>query len=116
MSKLTETLIAVIDYEYIKQKRRKNYLYLYEQLLSINTLNPVLSNQDIPMVYPFLPMSKGEQLKKKLIDNCIYVATYWNGQKDTEFGKELEKNLLALPIDQRYDLDDMKKIIEVLNG
>ena len=57
---------------------------------------------------------------EKLINNKIYVATYWPNvleqcnQGDIEF--KFANNLLPLPIDQRYSIDDMNKIISIINN
>ena len=47
--------------------------------------------------------------------NKIYVAKYWSKSPDKYYENYLYEYLLPLPIDQRYDLDDMTKIIEVIN-
>jgi hypothetical protein len=60
-------------------------------------------------------MNFADHLKDTLIENKIYVATYWNdvksrALKDT-FEYKLVNYLIPLPIDQRYNLNDMKLII-----
>ena len=77
-----------------------------------------------PFVYPLL-VDNGEELKKKLISNRIYVATYWPVVLEKEYWKNelgvegpsdwevyLAKNLVPLPIDQRYDLSDMEYLLK----
>lgn len=117
MSKLTERLLGTIDFEWIKIKRRSNFETLHSALASTNKL--FLPNSDsyaCPMVYPY--MTSDSCLRKKLIDNKIFVATYWSNvlnwcQEDsTEY--KLAKYILPLPIDQRYDLEDMKRIIGII--
>lgn len=117
MSKLTHRLLSSLDYDYIKTERRNNFLYLHEQLRETNKLNLKIDDNTVPMVYPFLA-DNGKELKVKLIENKIFVATYWpnvlNWAEKDSFEYNLTGNLLALPIDQRYSKDDMNRIIEVI--
>ena len=59
------------------------------------------------------------ELKNKLIDNKIYVATYWNdaigrvNNNSIEF--KLINNTVYIPIDQRYDIKDMEYIINIIS-
>ncbi|EOU1949016.1 hypothetical protein DMN27_14670, partial [Clostridium perfringens] len=59
------------------------------------------------------------EIKKYLIENNIYVATYWNEvlekveMNSTE--EYLVKNLIALPIDQRYSDKEMNLILDLIN-
>ena len=105
MSKLTERLLRNIDYEAVKEKRIGNYQYLHEQLGKYNQIHVDLNEDDVPMVYPFLTDKAG--LREKLIDNKIYVATYWPGSNQDEM-----KRIIPLPIDQRYEKREMDFIIE----
>ena len=118
MSNLTETLLSSIDYEYIRDQRIKNFKYLHQHLSSTNGLQmPLPDSFECPMIYPYLAMDSG--LKKHLIANQVFVATYWPNvlewckPGDTEY--ELTTHIMALPIDQRYGKDDMDRIIEIIN-
>ena len=117
MSKLTEALMGNIDYEYARQKRLKNFAILHKALADKNELNLDLSSDDVPMVYPFLTRVDG--LREKLIQNKMYVARYWPEIEKVcpadSFELYLQSHLLPLPIDQRYDANDMNRILEVLN-
>ena len=115
MSKLTQKLLNNIDYKQISDCRRDNFRYLHEHLSSKNELSIELHENMVPMIYPYLPKHDGAKLKQKLIENKIFVATYWPGQKDSGFGMRLQNDLLALPIDQRYEIDEMSYILEVLD-
>ncbi len=116
MSRFTKKLLCSIDYENAKQKRIENYEFLNENLSNINELNLLDNEIDVPMVYPLL--IKNENIRSKLIQNKIYVATYWpememNGA-ETQIEEYLHKYLLPLPIDQRYREEDMKQILKVI--
>ena len=107
MSNLTERLLCNIDYEAIRKKRLENFRYLHEQLGEYKQLSIDLDTNNVPLVYPFLTDKTG--LREKLIANKIYVATYWPGSNQDEM-----KRIIPLPIDQRYGIQDMNQIIEIL--
>ncbi|MBO5099157.1 MAG: hypothetical protein J6C16_03215 [Clostridia bacterium] len=117
MSKLTHNLLKGIDYNNAKKKRTENFEYLHERLKKINKLD--LNVPEGAFMYP-LYVGNGEELKKKLIENKIFVPTLW---KDTlevvEQGSvewDYTENIVPLPIDQRYDIEDMKYIVKVINS
>ncbi len=108
ISALTEAMLRGIDYKSVRQKRLENFNYIHAHLRNKNKLSISLTENDIPMVYPFLCDGAAE-LRQKLINNKIFVAKYWSGIENplTE--------ILPLPIDQRYDLNNMRQILECLN-
>lgn len=115
ISHLTERILQGINYVAAAERRRNNFMFLHNCLKSENRLTLTLRMDEVPMIYPLLTGNDGESIKKKLIDRSIYVATYWKGQKSSEFGRELEDNLIALPVDQRYGDADMRRIVEALH-
>ena len=114
ISNLTTAIYSTIDIDFAKQKRLENFNYLHDKLNKTNKLNLELDINDVPMVYPYLIMDKN--LKQKLIKNKIYIATYWDKQEENSQEYIFRENLISLPMDQRYSVEDLKKIIEVING
>lgn len=118
MSKLTKALMGNIDYERVRYKRRENFVFLHNELAKKNQLMIKLTDEVVPLVYPL--MSNNDALRQKLVDNKIYVAKYWSAISGcdcmkSEDAQEKANSLVPLPIDQRYNLDDMKRILEVIN-
>ena len=117
MSVLTEKFMTGIDYEAAKERRRVNYKTLDAALHGNNLLRLPLYGECVPMVYPFL--AEDSALKQRLIENCIFVATYWPNVmewcKEGELEYRLAKNTCYLPIDQRYDVKEMNMILEITN-
>jgi len=115
MSRLTNRILQNIDYEFIKKQRRKNFIFLQEHLFKYNKLRFNIS-VDVPMVYPYYV--NNDSLRNCLINNKIFVATYWPNvlkwckSEDMEHG--LAAYIIPLPIDQRYDLKDMDKILHLI--
>lgn len=109
MSKLTVNLLHGVDYKIIKQNREKNFTFLHEALKNINQLN--LRVPLGPYAYPLM-VENGEIIRMKLIAEKIYIPCLWPNVKDDVSKNTLEYNLAAnilpLPIDQRYNLDDME--------
>ena len=116
MSKLTETILAGIDYEAARNRRRENYQRLDEVLGSTNRIHLRMDMDSTPMVYPFL--TDDVSLKQKLVANKVFVAVYWPNTKKwcNQYGIEFScmQGLLPLPIDQRYGEKEMQRIIELM--
>jgi hypothetical protein len=116
MSDLTHRIMASIDYSAVAERRRQNYQFLDEAIGNKNCMSLPLSTDTVPMVYPFFTID--QQLRQRLINNKVYVATYWPNvlqwvnPASTEY--TLATQLLPLPIDQRYGKDEMKRIIELI--
>ncbi|MGN0277986.1 MAG: hypothetical protein ACI4C4_01385 [Lachnospiraceae bacterium] len=113
MSKLTRNLLKGIDYEIIKEKREKNFQYLHERLGNRNELHITLPIG--PFAYP-LQIKDGKSVRKKLIEKKIYIPLLWPEILEVCKCDVLEYRLacdvLPLPIDQRYNEDDMQYIYE----
>lgn len=119
MSSLTKALISSIDFENVKRKRVSNFDYLHRHLGDSNHL-PIdtFGRFECPLVYPYF--TNDIFLKQFLISNKIFVATYWPNVFDwcsedmNEY--QMAKNVIAIPIDQRYGIEDMKRIIELIRN
>lgn len=116
MSSLTHRIMSSIDYRQAAERRRQNYQILDEALGNKNGISLPLIADTVPMVYPFL--STDLKLRQHLIDNKVYVATYWPNVLDwCEENTTLYcliQQLMPIPIDQRYDLEEMDKIIQTV--
>lgn len=117
MSNLASALLANIDYENLKQRQINNFRYLHSVLGEHNQFKYDDFPEDTcPLSYMFY--SEDPNLRKKLIENKVYVSTYWKEtlslvEKDSAEYK-IVNNLLPLPCDHRYDEEDMKRIVEVI--
>ncbi|WP_256010070.1 hypothetical protein [Desertivirga xinjiangensis] len=117
MSPLTRKILSGIDYDECKLKRHANFHFLHYFLADYNELPIDVRDNLSPLVYPLLIAKPG--LKKQLIENKIFVATYWPNVLEWTSPEMLEyqlaDNIIALPIDHRYNLDHMTRIVNVLN-
>lgn len=111
MSRITEALLGSIDYAEVVASRKRNFEYISQKLEKSNLIHLPLEPDAVPLVYPYWTGDAG--LRRRMIDNKFFVATYWpNVSDDCGLVTILKSNLLPLPIDQRYNhLDAITKII-----
>jgi len=116
MSRLTERILSSIDFESARKKRIENFMILHEKLGGGGTLNAIDENA-VPLVYPY--RTTNPDLRQHLINNRIFVATYWSDALERLNVDEAEKfihYLLPLPIDQRYNKADMERLVSVIKN
>ncbi len=116
MSKLTRRLLGSVDMEAPRLQRLRNFTYLHERLRATNLLN-VATTAKGPLCYPYY--SGDDNLREKLITEKVFVPTYWSSVmewcKPTDVEYQLAKNIIPLPIDQRYGEQHMQKIVELVH-
>lgn len=118
MSRLTQRVMQSIDYEAAAQQRRSNYEMLHSTLGKKNNLTLHLDADAVPMVYPYLVPVQG--LRDKLIEQKIFVARYWQNVLDWAKSDDtdylLAFQMQPLPIDQRYGVEEMNRIISIIKN
>ena len=118
MSKLSYKILKSLNYEQIIEKRIKNFNYVHEKLSLYNDLNVGFNLNHAPFVYPFL--NETANLRKILIKNKIYIAQYWKEileeKNELKFEKKFTNYILPLPIDQRYNIFDMNKMVTLIKN
>lgn len=119
MSKLTKQVLRGVDYNYIMTARRQNYQILDALLGEKNRLHLDLG-KCVPYLYPYwVKKGSGERVRTELIRRCIYIPTLWkeccaicaSGTLEYQWSKDL----ICLPIDQRYEKDDMEYLVGVIS-
>ena len=112
MSKLTENLLHGIDYEEVKKRRTANFRLLHNEFERINRLK--LTVPEGAFMYP-LYIENGAEIRKRLQAEKIYIPTLWPDVfdvcKEDEPEYDMAKNILPLPVDQRYKSAEMDYII-----
>ena len=115
MSKLTENLLHGIDYDDTRRKRTENFAYLHERLENTNKLKLVVPNG--AFMYPYY-VENGFELRKKLQAEKIFIPTLWpavfNRCNQNELEYQMANNILPIPVDQRYGIEDMNYIIKII--
>lgn len=117
MSNLSKAILDTIDFNTMIYKRRKNYNYLLScihNLDKIKILYPILSDNVCPLGFPVI-VEKRDSLRKFLINNNIYCPIHWplpeDIPKNFSYSYYLSKNILTIPCDQRYSIEDMEIIV-----
>ena len=115
MSKITHNLLKNIDYKSVKKIREQNFKFLDRALAQKNFLQ--LKQPKGPYCYPFL-CRDGSKLRNQLASHRIYIPTLWPNvlEMDLGFEKQYAQDILPIPCDQRYELSDMKYLVEKINA
>lgn len=115
MSKLTENLLHGIDYDLVMKRRTENFGYLHTKLKDVNKLNLCVPRG--AFMYP-LYLENGFTIRKKLQRMKIFIPTLWPAVfkrcQENELEYDMAKNILPIPVDQRYVIEDMEYIVEHL--
>lgn len=116
MSPLTHRLLCSIDFQTVSQKRLSNYRTLHRALASLNRLKLPEHPDTAPMYYPFVCGIPG--MRDDLIDAGVALPLFWEEVIDTtpahSTENTLSRTLLPLPIDQRYDENDMQHLLRLI--
>lgn len=124
MSPISKRIQANTDINFLRSRRRQNYNILLRALNATNIIEPIfdkLGEGIVPLYFPFYIKCDRNKLQSHLAKNTIYApiiwpkATYCDGFIDGE-SEWIYENILALPCDQRYGADDMKRIVEVIEN
>lgn len=117
MSLDTKKILSHIDFNRVITLRRANYKYLHGALSEHNQLVlPEWDTFSCPMVYPFVH-GTDRDLRKELIENKVFVAKYWPNVdcvEDFEIEYGLVNGMIPIPCDQRYGVEEMKRIIDII--
>ena len=113
MSRLTENLLHGIDYGETKRRRTENFACLHEALQKMNRLQ--LSVADGAFMYP-LYIEGGARIRRELQKDGIYVPMLWPDVlavcEKGELEHDMADNILPLPVDQRYCIEDMEYLAQ----
>lgn len=109
-----------LDKKELIRKRRDNFNILRKSITNryIQPLFLIENNREVPLYFPILVEDR-PTLQKYLGDNAIYAPIVW--PKDVhqflqcDGAEYVYKHLLCIPIDQRYDADDMNRIAKTIN-
>ena len=110
------------DLEHIRTKRIDNFRTLFSLIRTNNKCHSVFNSIDeldsAPLYFPVFVENR-KQFQKKLAENKIYAPILWGiGNSNIMIDDSVEyiySHLLAIPIDQRYNNDDIQRIAYVIN-
>jgi hypothetical protein len=120
MSPLTDHLLERLPYEKNLERRLVNYDYFQSKFDQTNELRGVAkSGSESPLCYPLL-LPQGGVIRKYLIENRVFVPTYWENVvhrcNSETFEYHLATNLIPLPIDHRYDPSSLEHVVSLIES
>lgn len=106
------------------KKRIENFRYLYQCIKGLSTVTPAFGEldrlQSVPLSFPVYTQNRSDFnafLKARGVRTQIlwgvppYIKAHVPFDKETAY---TYRHILSLPCDQRYDLDDMKKMAAII--
>ncbi|MEF2782745.1 MAG: hypothetical protein U0N20_06595 [Clostridium sp.] len=114
MSKLTMHILNGINYKKIKKQREENFAVLHEALKDYQ------KKQSLPKKAPAYcyPLLLSKDIRNELIAKKVWIPTMWRELIRDEYLDTIEysysKNMVCLPIDQRYDKKDMENLANIV--
>lgn len=120
ISHTSQLLQSNLDVCNLRNKRRTNYQTLLSGLVGLNGIKPLfttLHDNEVPLYFPLLVEDRSS-LQAHLVKHNIYAPVVWpKADCLGEVCKEAEylyEHLLCIPIDQRYNTDDMNRVLTVI--
>lgn len=125
ISNLSTIIQSNLDFTSLIKKRRENFKVLVDCIESIDDKGKVklifkrLNENEVPLYCPILCEERGK-VQSFLAQNNIYAPVIWHKAECCPIVDEdadyVYDKILCIPVDQRYDSDDMRRIVTVLNG
>lgn len=122
IGKLSCVIQAGLDIEELKTKRRNNFSRLLTGIKDSHINKPIFESLPegvTPLYFPVL-LEDRKSFQSMLAENDIYAPVVWPKaeccppvSKEADF---IYKHILCIPIDQRYGIDDMERIISVISN
>jgi hypothetical protein len=112
-------VIAAIDWEFVSNKRRDNWLKLKELLSEqVEPVFQTLPDSVVPLGFA-VRLPNRDRVRAQLAQHRIFCPVHWPLPKQidrSEFpvSAELSDTLMTLPIDQRYGDEDMIRLAKVV--
>lgn len=118
-------ILSLTDEKECKDKRIENCRYLRDNLVGNTQFTPVFDKESeqgkaesAPLYFPIYADDRDE-LQRFLSERGIYAPTLWpigkeNADSLSEEEAYIYEHILALPIDQRYGIEEMRQILNTL--
>lgn len=122
MSQVAYNLLQKEDFEENQRRRFDNYIYLLRNIQESNRIEKVCKDIDevtcAPLYFTIYVQDR-PSLQRLLAQEAIYAPVIWPVEDErvliNEEVKFIYDHLLAIPCDQRYDEQDMKRVVTIIN-
>lgn len=123
MSQVAYNLMVKVDLEKNQKSRFANYTYLFNNIKESDKVLKVCHNMAAVTTAPLyfiIFVQDRPSLQRVLVQDSIYAPLIWPVEDervliDDEI-KYIYEHILAIPCDQRYDEDDMRRAVEIINN
>lgn len=123
ISQVAYNLMVKVDLEKNQKSRFANYTYLFNNIKESDKVLKVCHNMaavtTAPLYFTIFVQDR-PSLQRVLVQDSIYAPLIWPVEDervliDDEI-KYIYEHILAIPCDQRYDEDDMRRAVEIINN
>ena len=120
ISPVSKQIFGSMDPMVMGNIRRTNYNTLFTEIGKIEGLHSILgfADDEIAPLYFLIWSDNRIELQRILRENQIYAPVVWpkaeNLPNVCSAADDLYKHALCIPVDQRYRVDDMNRIVECL--
>lgn len=116
--KISSEAMAIIehtDVETVKFARKKNYEHLYDLVKDNSNFKVLFAPGENPAPFMFIVNTpQRDALQSTLAKQGVYCQVIWpladEAKKICPVSKWMEETMLAIPIDQRYNYDDIEEM------
>lgn len=123
IDEISKKIIQNVDINNIKNSRQSNYEFLLKHLHHVKELTIIFSYLEdnvCPIFFPIYVENGRDKLRSKLSKKGIYCPIHWPLPKQLEDDldtnvKYMYDSILSIPCDQRYNTEDMYRIITSIN-
>lgn len=118
ISPASEAAFLDLNIPELRRKRKENYQTVFDGIRNLNGVTPVCGEltEDVTPLYFLLLTENREKLQEQLRQADIFAPVVWPKSellpKICAEAETLYRHALCIPIDQRYDTDDMERVVE----
>lgn len=124
IDKLSNSIIQNLDTANLIKRRKMNFSFLLKGLEGIEGIEPAfnnISNDVCPIFFPVYIDKRREDIRKALADESIYCPVHWPIPSKIDISnyplsKKIYGNILSIPCDQRYCIEDMARVVDTVNN
>ncbi len=107
----------------VRHKRQTNLKHLYELIKDIESISfPFPEGTSLDNAYFMLPIliKNRDDVQRVFAQEGLYCQLLWplsdEARQVCKIAAKMEKEMLAIPIDQRYDYDDIEQIGHIIRS
>lgn len=122
ISSVAYSLLLNEDFDIVQQSRIRNFAFLFRHIQDCDKVKKVCQNLiDVTTAPLYFAIYVDDRacLQRLLAQNAIYAPVIWSVRDEklliNEEVRYIFSHVLAIPCDQRYNNDDMQRVVEIIN-